>query len=370
MQKRILQLTGSFHQGGSERQAVTLASMLRADGEFEIHLAALSGEGPLRSDATKAGFVDIPEFPLTSFYDLKFLRQVKKCAKYLRENKIELIHTHDFYTNVFGMAAATYAGLNARVASKRETDGMRSKAQDIVEGIAFGRARAIVANSTAVKEYLVARGIAEAKINVIYNGLDVDKFANAAAHGVRELIDFPSDVSIVTLVANLRHDVKNVPMLLRAAKRLGDTKAHFVIAGEGELMNHLKAQAVDLGITERIHFIGRCTDVPSLLAASDICVLTSKAEGFSNSILEYMAAGKPVVATNVGGAAEVITDGSTGYIVESDDDATLAERLSQLIENKALAMRFGAEGKRVVGERFSLTRQLNETKGLYNSLLS
>ncbi len=369
MKKRILQLTGSFHQGGSERQAVSLASMLRHDGEFEVHLAALSSEGPLGDDAVAAGFADIAEFPLTSFYDIGFLRQVKNCAKYLRENKIDLIHTHDFYTNVFGITAATYAGLNARVASKRETDGMRSTAQDFIEGIAFGRAPAIVANSTAVKEYLMGRGIAVAKISVIYNGLDVEKFENAAADGIREPYGLPSNVSIVTLVANLRHDVKNIPMLMRAAKLLGDTKAHFVIAGEGELMNHLKAQAVDLGITERIHFIGRCTDVPSLLAASDICVLTSKAEGFSNSILEYMAAGKPVVATNVGGAAEVITDGSTGYIVESDDDATLAERLSQLIENKALAMRFGAEGKRVVGERFSLTRQLNETKDLYNSLL-
>jgi len=343
--------------------------MLRRDGEFDVLLAALSGEGPLWSDAAGAGFTEIPEFPLTSFYDLGFLRQVKRCAKYLRENKIGLIHTHDFYTNVFGMAAATYAGLDARVASKRETGGMRSKAQDLVEGIAFGRARAIVANSTAVKEYLVGRGIAEAKINVIYNGLDVEKFENAAADGIREHYGLPSDVSIVTLVANLRHDVKNIPMLLRAAKRLRDTKAHFVIAGEGELENDLKAQATQLSVAERVHFIGRCSDVPSLLATSDICVLTSKAEGFSSSILEYMAAGKPVVATNVGGAAEVIVDGSSGFIVESDDDAALAERLNGLLDDKVLAGRLGDEAKRTVSERFSFARQLNETKAIYNSIL-
>jgi len=370
VKKRILQLTGSFHQGGSERQAVTLASMLRHDGEFEILIAALSGEGPLRSDAVAAGFADIAEFPLTSFYDLGFLRQVKNLARFLSDNKIDLIHTHDFYTNVFGMAAATYAGLNARVASKRETGGMRSKAQDLVEGIAFGRARAIVANSMAVKEHLIGRGIAETKINVIYNGLDIDKFGAATSDGVRDVFGLPSDVCVVTLVANLRHDVKNVPMLLRAAKRLADVGSHFIIAGEGELENDLKAQAAELGIAERVLFIGRCTDVPSLLAASDICVLTSTAEGFSNSILEYMAAGKPVVATSVGGAAEVLVDGSTGFIIESDDDAALAERLGQLLENKVLAERFGAEGKRVVSERFSLTRQLSETKDLYNSILS
>lgn len=344
--------------------------MLRRDGEFDVLLGALSGEGPLRSDATAAGFTGIAEFPLTSFYDLGFLRQVKKCAKYLHEDKIDLIHTHDFYTNVFGMAAATYAGLNARVASKRETGEMRSKAQDLVEGIAFGRANAIVANSTAVKEYLLGRGIAEAKINVIYNGLDLDRFASATVDSVRERFGFPSDVSIVTLVANLRHDVKNVPMLLRAVHRLGDSRAHFVIAGEGELENDLKAQAAELGIAERVHFIGRCTDVPSLLAASDICVLTSKAEGFSSSILEYMAAGKPVVATNVGGAAEVIVDGSSGFIVESGDDIALAERLKRLLGDKALAEHLGDEAKRTVSERFSFARQLNETKALYNSILN
>jgi glycosyltransferase involved in cell wall biosynthesis len=227
-----------------------------------------------------------------------------------------------------------------------------------------------VANSTAVKEHLTGRGIAEAKINVIYNGLDLDKFANAAADGIREQYGLPSDVSIVTLVANLRHDVKNVPMLLRAAKRLGDTKAHFVIAGEGELEGYLRAQAAELGIKERVHFIGRCTDVPSLLATSDICVLTSKAEGFSSSILEYMAAGKPVVATNVGGAAEVIVDGSSGFTIESDDDAALAERLKGLLDDKVLAGHLGDEAKRTVSERFSFARQLNETKDLYNSILS
>src|SRR5262249_50330164 len=151
--------------------------------------------------------------------------------------------------------------------------------------------------------------------------------------------DLPEGARLVTLVANLRHPVKNVPMFLRAAERVLEKydDVRFVIAGEGEMQADLEATAAQLGIEEFTYFIGRCDDVPALLAASYACVLTSTAEGFSNSILEYMAAGKPVVATDVGGAAEVVVDGETGYLVESNDSETMATRLMELLGDEATA---------------------------------
>ena len=124
---------------------------------------------------------------------------------------------------------------------------------------------------------------------------------------------------------------KTCRCFLRAAKRVVESQpnAHFVIAGEGELEAELKGLASSHEVAENVHFIGRCGDVPPLLAVSYACVLTSTAEGFSNSILEYMAAGKPVVATNVGGAAEAVADGESGYLVASDDDAAMASRLDR-----------------------------------------
>lgn len=375
MKKRILQFTGSFHQGGSERQATSLAVKLKEEGTFDVYLATLDGKGPLRSVAETAGFNEIAEFPLTSFYDANFVKQVRRCAGYLRENKIDLVHTHDFYTNVFGMAAATLARIPARVASKRETDGMRSRGQEFVESVAFGRAKAIVANSAAVKDHLVRRGIKQEKVRVIYNGVDAAQFElDAEPSSVLDKYRITSSAasSIVTLVANLRHEVKNIPMLLRAAKRVLDQHPNtlFVVAGEGELEADLRALAGELRVAENIHFIGRCTDVPSLLAASDICVLTSKFEGFSNSILEYMAAGKPVVATNVGGAAEAIVEGETGYLVSSDDDEQLAARLSDLLKDPTLAAEFGKAGRRRVNEGFSSETQITRSIELYSSLLT
>ncbi len=373
MKKRILQFIGSFHQGGSERQAVELSRLLKSEGPFDLHVATLNNEGVLRAQMDEADFAEIPEFRLTSFYNANFVGQVRRCAAYLRENEIDLVQTHDFYTNIFGMAAAKLAGVTARVASKRETDGLRSSGQEFVEKLAFGRAEAIVANSVAVRQHLIERGIASGKINVIYNGLDLSRFEHGAVLD-REKFGLPAGESIrfITLVANLRHSVKNVPMFLRVAKRVSEIMpgAHFVVAGEGELQSELTNAADELGLGKIVHFIGRCDDVPALLSASYVCALTSTAEGFSNSILEYMAAGKPVVATNVGGVAEAVIDGETGYLVAADDDESLAERLIELLNDVAKATRLGEAAKQIAAAKFSQDVQLRGTIELYNSLLN
>lgn len=373
MKKRVLQFLGSFNQGGSERQAVALTRLLKTEGTFDVSVAVLDREGILRGEVEKLGLTDIPAFPISSFFSSGFAKQVVKCAKYLRANKIDVVHTHDFYTNVFGMAAANLARTSARIASKRETLGMRTPNQIRVERLAFALANAIVVNSRAVGSYVSDIGVAKTKISLIYNGLDIERFVDPATirPGFKAGFAIPPGSKIVTLVANLRHDVKNVPMLLRAAIKVAASLPNttFMIAGEGGLQTEYERLAISLGIADSVHFIGRCTEVPALLAASDVCVLTSAAEGFSNSILEYMAAGKPVIATNVGGASEAIADGVTGFLVESNDDRALATRLIELLSDQEKATRFGRSGRERVQARFSETAQLENTLALYHSLL-
>lgn len=369
--KNVLQLIGSFHQGGSERQAVQLTRLLHESGKINVFAATLNKEGILLDEIENLDLPPIPEFKLTSFYNANFVKQLLKCAAFLRENNIEIVQTHDFYTNVFGMFAAQLAAVPLAIAAKRETGGMRSRSQAFIEKFAFKQANAIVANSEAVKKYLVENRVPEAKIKVIYNGLDLERLTPETTDRktICESLGLPTEENIkfITVVANLRHTVKNQPMLLRAAQKVIEKfpHAHFVLAGEGELAESLKNLAGELKISENTHFIGRCTRVPELLAISFAGVLTSFNEGFSNSILEYMAASLPVVATRVGGAGEAIVENETGFTIESDDDAALANRLIELLEDEEKARLLGANGRRRAEEKFSLRARLDKTLELY-----
>lgn len=372
--KNVLQLIGSFHQGGSERQAVQLTKLLHEDGTFNVFAATLNKEGVLLDEIEKLGLPDIPEFKLTSFYNANFVKQLLKFSNYLRKNKIDIIHTHDFYTNVFGMLAAQMANVPLAIASKRETGGMRSKMQNRVEKFAFRQANYIVVNSEAVKNYLIGEGVDERRLKVIYNGLDLTRLTPQTTDKktICDELGLPFDEKIrfVTMVANLRHKVKNQPMFLRVVQKVikNFPNTHFVLAGEGELKNDLENFANELQIAENTHFIGRCTQVPELLSISFACVLTSFNEGFSNSILEYMAAEKPVVATNVGGAGEAIIENETGFLVESDNDEAMAKRLIELLNDEEKAQNFGAKGRKIVGEKFSLNSQSEKTLEIYKKL--
>ena len=377
MPRNVLQLIGSFHQGGSERQAVQLARLLRASGRYGVRVACLDPRGVLREEVESLGVGEIPAYPLTSFYDRHALGQLRRFAGHLREHKIVLVQTHDFYTNVFGMAGAWLARVPARVAAKRETGGMRSGAQRRVELLAYRLAHAVVVNAEAVKRQLVGEGLPGRKIVTVHNGLDAARVAPPADFDRDDALagfGLPRAVGrrFVTLVANLRHAVKDHPTFLRAARRVREAvpEAAFVLAGEGELTGAVRELAARLGLGDHVFFVGRCAHVGALLAVSDVCVLSSAAEGFSNAILEYMAAARPVVATDVGGAREAVVEGETGHLVAAGDDAALAARIVALLKDPARAREMGERGRRRVAEQFSCAAQLERTEALYERLFA
>ncbi len=376
MKRNVLELIGTFLQGGSERQAVQLSRLLHEEGSFRVFVGCLDAEGELRREVERLGIKEIPEFKLTSFYDLNFLRQAKRCAEFIKANEISVVHTHDFYTNIFGMVSSFLARVPVRVASKRETFS-KSKNQMRIECQAFRLADKIVANAEAVKQFLVNTGVAGEKIVTVYNGLDLQRLTPARNLKREEILcefnlPLAEKMQFVTIVANLRSDVKNHRMFLKAAQKVCEKieNVAFVLAGEGELIEPLKSFAADLKIEKNVFFTGGCAKVGELLSISDVCVLSSKSEGFSNSILEYMSAAKPVVATDVGGASEAIVEGETGFLVKSDDDHAMANRLIELLQNPQWAVEMGKKGRMIVEERFSLETQTEKILTLYKSLLT
>ena len=159
MRPNVLQLIPSFDQGGSERQAVQLVRLLHDSGLARVHVACLKGGGVLAGEVERLGLGPVPEFPLSSFYDRNFARQLRRFRAYLREREIAVVQTHDFYTNIFGMAGAALARVPARLASKRETHGMRTRAQKAVEQQAYRLAHKVVVNSEAVARHLESGGV-------------------------------------------------------------------------------------------------------------------------------------------------------------------------------------------------------------------
>jgi glycosyltransferase involved in cell wall biosynthesis len=374
----VLQLIDSFQQGGSERQALQLTQLLQESGRFNLRLACLSPEGPLRKDIEHLDLGEPAGYPLKSFYDLNALRQLRRFTRYLRMSKVDILHTHDFYTNIFGMFAGALARVPVRIASRRETSGMRSATQHKVQSAVFKLAHQVIANSEAVREQLIAEGVRADKITVIYNGVEIDRVGPAsrlAKESLLAALNLPTELgnrSLVTIVANMRLPVKDHSMFLRAARRVKEAipRAAFLLAGEGELMPSIRAEAESLRLGADVFFLGACDKLGELLAVSDVCVLSSKAEGFSNSILEYMAAARPVVATEVGGAREAIVHGETGYLVRSGNDAAMGERIVSLLRDPEKARAMGAEGCRIVRQKFSREAQLENTEKLYDKLLN
>jgi glycosyltransferase involved in cell wall biosynthesis len=372
----VLLLFDGFEMGGAEGQLLLLARLLAESGRFGVHLACLKRRGQLLEEAERlAG--PIPEFRLTSFYDRNMARQLRRFRAFARERRVDVVHTEGFYTNIFGITGAALARVPARIAFRGETGGWRARGQNLLERSVFRLASVVHANSEAVKRYLVSEGVPPERIMVVYNGLSLARVeppagltrADAlAACGLPPLEGRP----VVTIIANMRHEVKDHPMFLRAARRVKESvpEAAFVLAGEGTLMEGLRRTAQDLGLEASAFFPGNCGRVAELLFATDVCVLSSKAEGFSNSILEYMGAARPVVATDVGGAREAVVEGETGHLVASGDDEALAARIAELLRDPARARAMGERGRKRVEEKFTDRVQLERTAEMYERVLA
>src|SRR6266478_7208879 len=236
MKPKVLFIIDSFEQGGSERQALQLLRQLHSSGKVRVHLACLQNRGSLRAEAEELGIGAIHEYPLTSFYDLNFAKQLRRFISYVKESQIDVVHTHCFYTNIFGMTGAYLARVPARITSKGETDGFRSPMQKHAERISFRLAHRVIANCLVVQNQLIREGVPPRKIIQHYNGLDLERL-RVRADLCREeaLAEFglPADRRYISIVANLRNPVKDHPMFLRAAARVRAAvpEAAFAIAG-------------------------------------------------------------------------------------------------------------------------------------------
>jgi len=366
---KLLKMLTSFHIGGTERQVVNLALGIDPS-RFDLHLACLRSSGALLGEL-KTLQVPRPEFRIGRFYNPRTFLQGMRLAQYIRKNRIQIVHSYGFYSNVFTVPTAWLAGKSFVVASIRDTGDVLTSAQRRVQRMVCRLADCVLVNAEAIRDTLIEQGYAPGKIIVIRNGITLEKFGKRQRNSLlRQELALPLSARLVVVFSRL-NQMKGIQYFLDAAVILAERfpDVRFLVAGDGESRKELEEYACRLGLGQRTVFTGFRSDVPELLSEAAVSVLPSLSEGLSNSLLESMASGVPVVATRVGGNTEVIEDGVTGLLVPTRDPVELARATGRLLEDKDLASSFGQAGMRRVKDLFSIERSVCETEHLYQRLL-
>jgi glycosyltransferase involved in cell wall biosynthesis len=267
----------------------------------------------------------------------------------------------------YGLAAAALARVPAILATEHLFVGIPWQSSRMIERLAAkGVDRYIAVSQQISRELAQALPFLASKLQVIHNGIDLEAFGRTHDARSRRMCAATARRPIVLTVARLTAQ-KGITYLLRAAAQAPE--ALFVVVGEGPERAALEAQAGDLDLHDRVLFLGPRADIPDLLANCDLFVLPSLFEGLSLSILEALAAGKPVIATDVGGTSEVITHCETGLLVAPADPGALANAIHTLLSDAPLARRLAAAGQARVQRDFSAERMVQSVTNLYRELL-
>lgn len=295
------------------------------------------------------------------------LGQVFRLARFLRRERVDVLQVYFRDSSYLGVAAGRLAGVPF-ILRTRNNVGHWMRGLDRRLGRLVTRlATATVANCEACRRSVIeTEGADPARVFVLENGVDLERFL-----GVPPLNATRTGRPRVGAVANLR-PVKGLEVLVDAAALVAADRpdVSFDVAGDGELRAGLDRQVERLGLAGRFHFRGAVGDVPALLATLDVAVLPSRGEGMPNAVLEYMAAGRPIVATAVGATPELIEDGRCGLLVPPGDARALAAAIGRLVTDRALAARLGEAARRRARERYGRGAMVERFERFYEDLVA
>jgi L-malate glycosyltransferase len=351
--------------GGGERAVLQLASHLPERGfKASILTFLIDPESPALKKMTTA---PIYLLPLRRTYGIGALRAAIQLRQFIRREGVVIVHTV-FESSDLWAGFVTRATSRAKLVwSRRDMGILRKPKHRIAYHLMARIPHAVMAVSEEVRQYCVQTdGINSARVHTIYNGLNVQRFANTRNRS--------SGGQRVISVGNIRR-VKGHDIFIRAAAIIAQRfpRATFSIAGEvlePQYFQELLMLVDSLGLADRFQFEGGVTDLPSFLAEAEIFVLPSRSEGFSNALIEAMAASLPVVATRVGGNSEAVEDGVTGLLVPPEDPNALANALQKLLSDSERSRAMGEAGRSLAIRAFSNDRVVNQVADIYHSLLS
>ena len=361
---RVLLIIDELDVGGTEQQIVELVRQLpRARWTPTVCCFRF---GRKAAEIERLG-VRVVHLPKRGRVDLRFVRDL---IALMRAERFDVVQTFLIGGNLWGRLAALAAGVPVVVASERNVDVWEEPAK---RWLGLGLARVtdrIVANADAVRDYLVGRGADPRRVVTIRNGVDVARFVTSIdREATRRALGFGPEHTVAAVVARLEPQ-KGQDVVLEVASRLRERfpALRWMLVGGGGAEAMLRAEAARRNLSDCVVFTGFRTDSADLLRAADLSVLVSTKEGLSNTLLESLAAGLPVIASRVGGNAEVVTAGA-GLLVPPRDANALAAAVELVAADPIAAARMGARGREYVRREFTVGRMAEETTALYEQLL-
>jgi len=369
----VVEIVTTLGIGGAEMHLLALTKALVVRGHVP-EIVYLKGAGELTGDFLKAG-VAVHKIPMERALDAP--RAIWKLRRFLRRAKPDLVHTHLLKADSIGAVAAFLAGYRRRLVSSKHNDerALMRPLVSRVHGMLSMLDQRVIVLSDHVAQFVVDWGrVSPWKIRRIYYGVNPDQFASAKPEGLREELGLAREHFVMTCVARFAAQKAHDVLLKALSQGLTENpNLRLLLVGDDPFGDHRKkAEAVarDLKLGDRVQFLGIRRDVPRILAASDLFVMSSLWEGLGLVFLEAMAAGLPVVATRVSAIPEVVPHGRAGLLVPAGDPTAMARAMLQIASRPDRGRSLGAEGRAWVGERFGLERMIDETLLVYEGVVS
>jgi glycosyltransferase involved in cell wall biosynthesis len=357
--------------GGTQRHLQQVVALLDP-ARFHVEVVTLRAGGEVE-DELRAGGVSVRSLSVGArLTSPRTLRAIVAAAWALRRARIDVVHGYQWRPALVGALAGRLAGVPLRLASKRSLTGEDRQAERAWRHIAR-QVDTVIVNADALRVEGEERGM-RCRWALLQNGVDTEHFRLAPPDpSARAALGLDPQRPVVGTIGRLE-DRKGHDQLLRAAGTMlaggNGRRPQIVIVGDGPLRDKLQAQAQSLGVAHSVRFVGTVADVRPSLAAMDVFVLPSHAEGMSNALMEAMAAARPVVATAVGGNTEVVVDGKTGVLIPPADPAAIADAIAALLRDPDRAAGLGAAAREFVTRRFGARARVAELEHLYEERLA
>jgi glycosyltransferase involved in cell wall biosynthesis len=371
LRRRVLHIIYSLFRGGAERLIET--QLLTSDQErYELLICAVTGGDDLVGALERAGATVF----LLNKRHRGDLTVIWKIINLIRRENIDLLHLHNAPGTFWGTLAAALGGVRIPIVRTEHRPYLPQYLPWVYRALyryMSRRAEKIICVSQSVKtSYLENFTGVSRRYVTIMNGIRTRAFTDRAPRAeCRAQFKLPSEAHLIGTVGRLT-PIKNQRLLIEATaivrSKIADT--HLAILGSGELMESLIAVAADLGLSDAVSFVSPTAEVEHFLGALDVFALSSDSEGLPLTILEALAAGLPVAATDVGGISEVIEDRINGYIVPKGSASTLAQAITLLMKSPEEAAIMGKRGREKVQRLFSADRMVREIEAVYNEVLS